>query len=177
MDNNQTSLSTLSGSSLDEVSKSLVDQIVDEQDPDKLKNLVSLFNVNQSKKNLVRVEMFSRLMDKISIQMMERFEKKPGEFSNKDLLDYLSAVRSAIDKNDINIDNMPTPIIQNNTQVNISVDTLDRNSKERVADAVKSILSKLSSYDDIVDVSDLDDKQQSEEWIIILWKILFLMKL
>ena len=163
MDNNQTSLSTLSGSSLDEVSKSLVDQIVDEQDPDKLKNLVSLFNVNQSKKNLVRVEMFSRLMDKISIQMMERFEKKPGEFSNKDLLDYLSAVRSAIDKNDINIDNMPTPIIQNNTQVNISVDTLDRNSKERVADAVKSILSKLSSYDDIVDVSDLDDKQQSEE--------------
>lgn len=163
MDNNQTSLSTLSGSSLDEVSKSLVDQIVDEQDPDKLKNLVSLFNVNQSKKNLVRVEMFSRLMDKISIQMMERFEKKPGEFSNKDLLDYLSAVRSAIDKNDINIDNMPTPIIQNNTQVNISVDTLDRNSKERVADAVKSILSKLSSYDDIVDVSDVDDEQQSEE--------------
>lgn len=163
MDNNQTSLSTLSGSSLDEVSKSLVDQIVDEQDPDKLKNLVSLFNVNQSKKNLVRAEMFSRLMDKISIQMMERFEKKPGEFSNKDLLDYLSAVRSAIDKNDINIDNMPTPIIQNNTQVNISVDTLDRNSKERVADAVKSILSKLSSYDDIADVSDLDDKQQSEE--------------
>lgn len=163
MDNNQTSLSTLSGSSLDEVSKSLVDQIVDEQDPDKLKNLVSLFNVNQSKKNLVRVEMFSRLMDKISIQMMERFEKKPGEFSNKDLLDYLSAVRSAIDKNDINIDSMPVPIIQNNTQVNISVDTLDRNSKERVADAVKSILSKLSSYDDIVDVSDLDDKQQSEE--------------
>lgn len=163
MDNDQTSLSTLSGSSLDEVSKSLVDQIVDEQDPDKLKNLVSLFNVNQSKKNLVRVEMFSRLMDKISIQMMERFEKKPGEFSNKDLLDYLSAVRSAIDKNDINIDNMSTPIIQNNTQVNISVDALDRNSKERVADAVKSILSKLSSYDDIVDVSDLDDKQQSEE--------------
>lgn len=163
MDNNQTSLSTLSGSSLDEVSKSLVDQIVDEQDPDKLKNLVSLFNINQSKKNLIRVEMFSRLMDKISIQMMERFEKKPGEFSNKDLLDYLSAVRSAIDKNDINVDNMPTPVIQNNTQVNISVDALDRNSKERVADAVKSILSKLSSYDDIVDVSDVDDEQQSEE--------------
>ena len=163
MDNNQTSLSTLSGSSLDEVSKSLVDQIVDEQDPDKLKNLVSLFNINQSKKNLVRVEMFSRLMDKISVQMMERFEKKPGEFSNKDLLDYLSAVRSAIDKNDINVDNMPTPVIQNNTQVNISVDTLDRNSKERVADAVKSILSRLSSHDDIVDVSNLDDKQQSEE--------------
>lgn len=163
MDNNQTSLSTLSGSSLDEVSKSLVDQIVDEQDPDKLKNLVSLFNINQSKKNLVRVEMFSRLMDKISIQMMERFEKKPGEFSNKDLLDYLSAVRSAIDKNDINVDNMSIPVIQNNTQVNISVDVLDRNSKERVADAVKSILSKLSSYDDIVDVSDVDDEQQSEE--------------
>ena len=163
MDSNQTSLSTLSGSSLDEVSKSLVDQIVDEQDPDKLKNLVSLFNVNQSKKNLVRAEMFSRLMDKISMQMMERFEKKPGEFSNKDLLDYLSAVRSAIDKNDINVDNMPTPVIQNNTQVNISVDTLDRNSKERVADVVKSILSKLSSYDDIVDVSDQDDKQPSEE--------------
>ena len=163
MENSQTSLSVLGSSSLDETSRGLVEKIVGEQDPDKLKNLVSLFNMNQSKKNLVRAEMFSRLMDKISVQMMERFEKKPGEFSNKDLLDYLSAIRSAIDKNDLNLEDMSAPIIQNNTQVNINVDTLDRNSKERVADAVKSILAKLSNSSDIIDVESLEVEQPSDE--------------
>ena len=96
---------------LDKMSEDLVSKIVEEQDSNKLKDLVNLFNVNQSKKNIVRAEVFSRLLDKISLQMVERFDKKPGEFSNKDLLEYLTAVRTAIDKTDILPENMNIPIM------------------------------------------------------------------
>lgn len=141
---------------LDKMSEDLVSKIVEEQDSDKLKDLVNLFNVNQSKKNIVRAEVFSRLLDKISLQMVERFDKKPGEFSNKDLLEYLTAVRTAIDKTDILPENMNIPIIQNNTQVNVNIDNnkLNRESKERIANAVTSILARLKANNDVIDISD-----------------------
>lgn len=141
--------------SLDKSSEDLIKNIVLEQDPDKLKDLVSLFNTVQSKKNIVRVDAFSKLLDKISDQMIERFEKKPGEFSNKDLLDYLNAVRSAMDKSDIVPENIDMPVIQNNTQVNLNIDTgLSKESKERVADAVNSILLKLKNNNSVIDVTE-----------------------
>ncbi len=141
---------------LDKMSEDIVSKIVEEQDSDKLKDLVNLFNVNQSKKNIVRAEVFSRLLDKISLQMVERFDKKPGEFSNKDLLEYLTAVRTAIDKTDILPENMNIPIIQNNTQVNVNIDNneLNRESKERIANAVTSILARLKANNDVIDISD-----------------------
>lgn len=141
--------------SLDKSSEDLIKNIVLEQDPDKLKDLVSLFNTVQSKKNIVRVDAFSKLLDKISDQMIERFEKKPGEFSNKDLLDYLNAVRSAMDKSDIVPENINMPVIQNNTQVNLNIDTgLSKESKERVADAVNSILLKLKNNNSVIDIAE-----------------------
>ena len=141
--------------SLDKSSEDLIKNIVLEQDPDRLKDLVSLFNTVQSKKNIVRVDAFSKLLDKISDQMIERIEKKPGEFSNKDLLDYLNAVRSAMDKSDIVPENINMPVIQNNTQVNLNIDTgLSKESKERVADAVNSILLKLKNNNSVIDISE-----------------------
>ena len=141
--------------SLDKSSEDLIKNIVLEQDPDRLKDLVSLFNTVQSKKNILRVDAFSKLLDKISDQMIERFEKKPGEFSNKDLLDYLNAVRSAMDKSDIVPENINMPVIQNNTQVNLNIDTgLSKESKERVADAVNSILAKLKNNNSVIDITE-----------------------
>lgn len=140
---------------LDKTSEDLITKIVAENNSEKLKDLVSLFNVNQSKKNIIRADIFSKLLDKISIQMVERFEKKPGEFSNKDLLDYLTAVRSAIDKSDIIPEDITIPVIQNNTQVNVNIDNnLSRESKERIADAVSSIMAKLKNNESIIDISE-----------------------
>ena len=140
---------------LDKSSEDLVEKIVLEQDSDKLKDLVGLFNTIQSKKNIVRVDTYSKLLDKISDQMVERFEKKPGEFSNKDLLDYLSAVRSAMDKSDIIPENINIPVIQNNTQVNLNIDSgLNKESRERVADAVSSILAKLKNNNSVIDITE-----------------------
>lgn len=141
--------------SLDKSSEDLIKNIVLEQDPDRLKDLVSLFNTVQSKKNIVRVDAFSKLLDKISDQMIERFEKKPGEFSNKDLLDYLNAVRSAMDKSDIVPENINMPVIQNNTQVNVNIDSgLSRESKEKVIDAVNALLAKAKKEkEQIIDIT------------------------
>ena len=149
---------------LDRTSEDLITRIVTENDSEKLKDLVNLFNINQSKKNIVRADIFSKLLDKISIQMTERFEKKPGEFSNKDLLDYLTAVRSAIDKSDIIPEDITIPVIQNNTQVNVNVDNnLSRESKERIADAVGSILAKLKANNSIIDIGEDVEKINAED--------------
>lgn len=140
---------------LDKKSEELVTKIVNEEDSDKLKDLVSLFNVNQSKKNIVRADIYSRLLDKISIQMVERLDKKSGEFSNKDLLDYLTAVRTAIDKSDIAPENINMPIIQNNTQVNVNIDSgLNRESKERIIDSVRAILERAKNNNQIIDIDE-----------------------
>lgn len=142
---------------LDKKSEELVTKIVNEEDSDKLKDLVSLFNVNQSKKNIVRADIYSRLLDKISIQMVERLDKKSGEFSNKDLLDYLTAVRTAIDKSDIAPENINMPIIQNNTQVNVNIDSgLNRESKERIIDSVRAILERAKNNNN--QIIDIDEK-------------------
>ena len=151
-----TDLALLNGKDkLDKKSEELVEKIVDEQDSDKLKDLVGLFNINQSKKNILRADIYSKLLDKISIQMVERLDKKSGEFSNKDLLDYLTAVRTAIDKSDIAPENINIPIIQNNTQVNVNIDSgLSRESKEKVIDAVNALLAKAKKEkEQIIDIT------------------------
>lgn len=153
-----TELAPLSGrDKLDKKSEELVEKIVDEQDSDKLKDLVGLFNINQSKKNILRADIYSKLLDKISIQMVERLDKKSGEFSNKDLLDYLTAVRTAIDKSDIAPENINMPIIQNNTQVNVNIDSgLNRESKERIIDSVRAILERAKNNNN--QIIDIDEK-------------------
>ncbi len=140
---------------LDKKSEELVTKIVGEEDSDKLKDLVGLFNVNQSKKNIVRADIYSRLLDKISLQMVERLDKKSGEFSNKDLLEYLTAVRTAIDKSDISPENINIPIIQNNTQVNVNIDGgFNRESKEKIIDSVRAILERAKNNNQVIEIND-----------------------
>lgn len=140
------SLKKISGSELlDAKSEEIVNSIINETDSDKLKNLIAVFNSNQSKKDIVRNNVFSILLDKISMQMLERFEKNPNAFSNKDLIDYLNAIKSA-KSGKIDTETIDAPAIQNNTQINVTmVDGLNRESKERVVGAVQAILKRLNT--------------------------------
>lgn len=152
----------LSMVSLDKKSKEIVEEIVEEDDSEKLKNLVAIFNANQSKKDIVRNDVFSRLLDSISVQMLERFEKNPNAFSNKDLIEYLNAVKNAKSNK---IDNIEQPAIQNNTQINVAVvkdGILNRESKERVISTVQSILKRLSDEQHLKDVQD-ENLEEYEE--------------
>ena len=67
---------------LDTSTQQIADEIIKETDTKKLKDLTYLFNLNLTKKNVLRVLKLNTLLDKVSDQMLERFEKKPGEFSN-----------------------------------------------------------------------------------------------
>ena len=140
------SLKKMNGSEkLDAKSEEIVNSIINETDANNLKNLIAVFNSNQSKKDIVRNNVFSILLDKISMQMLERFEKNPNAFSNKDLIDYLNAIKN-VKSSKIETDAIDVPAIQNNTQINVTmVDGLNRESKERVVDTVQAILKRLST--------------------------------
>ena len=135
---------------LDNSTKQIAQEIVNEQDLDKVKNLTHLFNLNQAKKNVLRVLKLNQLLDHVSDQMIERFEKTPDNFSNADLLNYMNITQSAIDRANKSLNLVDeTPTIQVNTQVNINnasgTELLDRESKARVADAIKGILSRINT--------------------------------
>ena len=103
---------------------------------------------------------FNGLLDTVSDQMLERFQKRADEFSNNDLLNYMQVVQSAIDRTQKSLDLISeTPAIQLNTQNNLNINVidggLDRDSKERVSDAVKAILERIKSMGDDSGLSDI----------------------
>ena len=83
MDNNIMELSPL-----DKNIENLTKQILSETDENKSKDLIHLFNLNQSKKNVLRSNKYSDMLELVIKQMMERITKTPDNFSNDDLLKF-----------------------------------------------------------------------------------------
>lgn len=133
------------------VALELINKINSEVDASNTKDLVAQFNWNMAKKNALRILKLSGLLDSIADQMIERFEKRPGEFSNKDLLDYLQAVQNTLEKSTkalAQVDEVPHIMVQNNTQVNIStLDKFDSESRDRIANALKTVISSIKKND------------------------------
>jgi len=138
---------------LDTSTLRIAQQILDEQDVERVKDLTALFNLNAQKRNVMRVIKMNGLLDKVTDKVIERFDKYPENFSNDDLIKYMQVTEAAIDKANKNLhlvdETPPIQLQQNNVNVNI-IDTFDRESKERVADAIKAILAKASNPDDNV---------------------------
>ncbi len=132
---------------LDNSTNKLAQDIINEDNLDQVKNLTHLFNLNQAKKNVLRILKLNQLLDKVSDQMIERFEKRPGEFSNSDLLNYMQITQSAIDRANKSLNLVDeTPAIQINQQnVIVEKDVLDRESRDKITDAVNAILKKLNN--------------------------------
>lgn len=164
---------------LDQDTTELAQQIIEEKNLDSLQNLTHLFNLNQAKKNVLRVMKLNQLLDKVSDQMIERFDKTPDNFSNADLLNYMQVTQSAIDRANKSLNLVDeTPAIQVNTQINVNanadgLDLLDRESKGRVAEAIKGILNKIQSMNntdlnDIIEVKEepinlIEDEDKNKE--------------
>ena len=97
-------------------------------------------------------------MDHITDQMQERILKRGDQFSNKDLLDYLNTINASIDKTQKQIQEVDAiPIIQVNQQTNniLVTDSLDRESRERIANAIQLIKQKLNQNNE--DNSEITD--------------------
>lgn len=143
---------------LDNQTRQIAQEILDEQDIEKVKDLTNLFNLNAQKRNVMRVIKMNELLDKVTDQVVERFEKRPDNFSNEDLIKYMQVTENAIDRANKHlnlVEEIPAIQLMQNNQVNINIDSgLDRDGRERVMDAVKAILAKaaLPKEEDIIDV-------------------------
>lgn len=140
--------------------KDIAQQILDTDDQDKVKDLTQLFNLNQAKKNVLRVLKLNELLDKISDQMMLRFEHRADEFSNVDLLNYMNTVQTAIEKANKSlslVSDMPL-ISVNNTTVNVEVggNVLTRESRNRITEVVQLLLNKAKDAGVITDEDIID---------------------
>lgn len=155
---------------LDKQTSEIAEKILNETDIDKVRDLTHLFNLNMSKKNALRVITMNGLLDKITNQMVSRFERFPDNFSNADLLNYLQVTQTSIEKasKSLNlIDESPTIQYNQNNQVNVNIiDNFDRESKERIAEAIKAILSKASAEpdEDVVEIveENIGDENDTE---------------
>jgi hypothetical protein len=166
---------------LDDSNSKLAQEIINEQNLEKVKDLTHLFNLNQAKKNVLRILKLNQLLDKVSDQMIERFDKTPDNFSNADLLNYMQVTQSAIDRANKSLNLVDeTPAIQVNTQVNVinnDMSSLDRDAKLRITDAVKGILSKINSMQnetlsEVVEIAEQEkensENKQNVETVVLL---------
>lgn len=137
--------------SLNEEAKALIEQIITEKDEQKSRDLTQLFNANQNKKTMVRVNKLSDLLDTITDQALLRFTSRPDEISNKELFDGLKVVQDLIERGQKQVSGAgETPLIQvnqQNNEVNIggTSSNLSRDSRERVKSAVLSLLSSINT--------------------------------
>ena len=142
MSNEETHL-IVNTSQVDTAITDVANQVLAESDPDKAKNLISLFNWNMSKKNVARILKLNELYDNVTDHMVTRLATKSDQFTNSDLLDYMKVIQGAIDTSTKNLTQTEEPpvIVQNNTQVNINMaDQFDREAKERILAAIQATL-------------------------------------
>ena len=154
---------------LNEESMALIEQIIAETDEQKTRDLTYLFNTNQNKKTMVRVNKLSNLLDAITDQALSRFTNKPDEISNKELFDGLKIVQDLIERGQKQVSGIgETPLIQVNQQtneVNIgnSTSSLSRDSRERVKTAVLGLLDTLTSKSTTTDEANIITVESIEE--------------
>ncbi len=158
-------------------SLALINQIIAETDDQKARDLTYLFNANQNKKTMVRVNKLSDLLDTITDQALVRFTSRPDEISNKELFDGLKIVQDLIERGQKQVSGAgETPLIQVNQQNNeVTIggapSNLSRDSRERVKSAVMGLLNSLTAATpeqtpvdaEIVDLVDTTEEDNNGE--------------
>lgn len=134
---------------IDEQTTKLAQQIMNETDVDKVKDLTQLFNLNAQKRNVARVLKMTNLLDQVTDQVLTRFERTPDNFSNEDLIKFMQVTENSIEKANktlSQVEDTPAIQLQQNNQVNINIgEGLNRESRQKVTDAVQAILSKFGA--------------------------------
>lgn len=147
-----TAVAPYENATLNQESLELLDKIIASSDEKQTQDLTYLFNLNQNKKTLVRMDKLSGLQDGLVDQFVKRIQERPDEISNKELMDGLRIVQDIIERGQRQVSGVDQqPLIQFNQQnnsVNIGSDTmtdLNRESRDRVKNAVLGLLSGLNT--------------------------------
>ena len=171
----ETGLATVPTVDLNQESLALISQIIAETDEQKTRDLTQLFNANQNKKTMVRVNKLSDLLDTITDQALARFTARPDEISNKELFDGLKVVQDLIERGQKQVSGAgEMPLIQVNQQNNeVTIggapSTLSRDSRERVKSAVLGLLESIASTaqasteSDVIEVDPVEVTDVEEE--------------
>lgn len=144
-----TELVAVDTSDLNAESLNILNQIIAAEDIDKTKDLTYLFNVNQNKKTMVRIDSLSNLQDKLVGLLSNRVTERPDEMSNQEVMQALKVVQDIIERGTKQITGQnEQPLIQINQQTN-SVNVgdeaagLNRDSRDKVRRAIMSILDNV----------------------------------
>lgn len=144
---------------LDKSTLEIVEQIVNEQDVNQIKDLTNLFNLNQQKKNIVRLVQLNDLMDKVNEEALDRIENSKYDISTKELLDFMKIVQNNIEVSQKNVTEATNqPMIQINQQNNFDLG-LSEESKNKILNTVNAILN-LSTDDNVIeaDIEEIDEE-------------------
>lgn len=168
----ETCLTIAQPADLNAESLALINQIIAETDEQKTRDLTHLFNANQNKKTMIRVNKLSDLLDTITDQALVRFTSRPDEISNKELFDGLKVVQDLIERGQKQVSGAgETPLIQVNQQNNeVTIggtpSTLSRDSRERVKSAVLGLLESITATpanaekpDDIINIDIVEEEE------------------
>ena len=164
----ETSVVPVTTFKLNDESKALIEQIITETDEHRAKELTQLFNANQNKKTMVRVNKLSDLLDTITDQALARFTTRPDEISNKELFDGLKIVQDLIERGQKQVSGVgEIPLIQVNQQTNeVNIgntsNSLNRDSRERVKSAVLNLLQSITTAAPVENHTDAAEVDSSE---------------
>ena len=130
--------------------KEVLNDIVKAKSNEELKGYLARFNLNMAKKNAVRIARMQNLLDAVDDQAIERMEKHPSEFSNKEIQEYMKTIQDQINSSQKAIDGLEEkPMIQitdKHSEVNINVESpalASREAKDRVMKAVEALTRQL----------------------------------
>ena len=163
---------------VDQQSLSIVNEIVNIEDPKELDSYLEKFNQNMSKKNILRILKMNELSDKVVDEAIDRIENHPDELTHQELINYIKVSQEAINTKKNEVSTLtPITLNQQNNNINVSVDNkdddnirVDRRSKERIIDAVSKLLklSMTMPKEDIIEENIEKDKtQENIEKVII----------
>ena len=157
-------LAIVNADNLNKESVALINQIIAESDIERTKDLTHLFNINQNKKTMIRMDKLSGLQDNLVDQWVRRVTERPDEISNKELMDGLKIVQDIIERGQKQIEGVnETPLIQINQQTNsVNIgDTstnLNRESRDKVKNAVLNFLQTINKN---VDASTVNEENSN----------------
>lgn len=150
----ETSLAPISETSLEAIkanlsieSQRLIGELTLEKDKQKMQAIEQQFNEIQRKKQLARISKLSDVQDMLTDQFYQRISQRPDEISNKEMLDGMKVVQDLMEKNQKHAEvaeEIPQLIQINQTEVNVG-SNLNRDSRERVKNAVLGLLSSINN--------------------------------
>ena len=157
---------------LAENANTILDDIVKSESVEDIKNLTQLFNLNTVKKNALRINQLNELMDLANQEALERFKKYAPFMDDKDIANYMKVFQQSLTNAQQIVNSLDEkPTIQLNIQnnINTSEPTLSRESQEKVASTVKTILQYIKEQEnknqsvESDDYEIVDDEESNNE--------------